>query len=164
MKYSWGRAVLPLLLFFATILLVNAEIITFQETVLPGSEAIATIDVKAAGDGSVIFDISIPAAHLFPKSVAGTEYQVLSVRGFSHLHKLGKPMVPACNYLLAVASGTAPEFTVLYKDPVVLDNYLLHPAIGPYQDYIDRTPSLPLTGSSTAGTSSTRQRPLRSLI
>ena len=115
---------IPLLLL--TTFSLNAEVVTFQETDVKSSEAVATVDIEIIGANSAIFDISIPAAHLLPKDVAGTEYKILSVRGFSHLHKIGKPLIPAYNYLLAVAPGTSPEFTILYKDPVVLDNYLLH--------------------------------------
>ena len=46
MKYSWGSAVLPLLLFSATILPVNADIIGFQKSGIQSSKAVATVDLE----------------------------------------------------------------------------------------------------------------------
>ena len=105
----------------------NKNISNFSET-----EALRI--VKDNGINGVYVDYKFPAFSVSTKVEINTTFQMISLKGFSHLKNVGKPALPSHNDLVAIPLGAKCNIEIISSSFITKKNYLIFPALKPAVD------------------------------
>lgn len=131
-------------------------IVCGQNTVLPfGSAAADAIaktgvnrNIKDNGLQGVDISYRLSNAIIAQKNVAGIIYSFFGINGFSKLHEVGKPALPANNDLIALPANCNYKIKIIKGRKLVYKDYLIHPALRPATDtYGDPEPEFEIDTS-----------------
>ncbi len=81
-----------------------------------------------------MYTINIPAIRTYLELQNGIEYSKVYVEGFSNLHEVGKPNVPAFQYFMVTPLRGTAKITILDEKSRILEKFTVHPALKPHLD------------------------------